>query len=191
MMNFLPFLKRHRGDSMTINLDEERDKTLIEEIIELGGHDLVKCYQCGTCIADCPTGIADEPLSAKRIIHMIKLGLRDRLVEEQTPWMCVTCGGCEERCPRGAEPFEIILAVRRWQCREDETYIPLVLGEIYERGHTQNIVNASELRKSLDLPEVPPTVIDRPEYLERFRKMLRETKVVREYGYIFGIDEEE
>jgi hypothetical protein len=38
---------------------------------------------------------------------------------------------------------------------------------------------------------VPPTVIDRPEYLERFRKMLRETKVVREYGYIFGIDEEE
>ncbi|AGK61792.1 Heterodisulfide reductase, subunit C [Archaeoglobus sulfaticallidus PM70-1] len=174
-----------------INLNEERDKNLIQEIVELGGHDLLKCYQCGTCIADCPTGVAAEPLSVKRLIHMIKLGLRDKLLEDETPWMCVTCGGCEERCPREAEPFEIVLAVRRWQCREDETFIPTVLGEIYMRGHTQNIANAANLRKSLDLPELPPTVISKPEWLERFQKMLREMEFVKEYGFMFGIDVEE
>jgi heterodisulfide reductase subunit C len=173
-----------------IKLNEERDKDLIKELIEFGGHDLLKCYQCGTCIADCPTGIAESPLSVKKLIHICKLGLRERLIEDTTPWMCVTCGGCEERCPRGAEPFEIVLAIRRWQCKEDETYIPLVLGEIYERGHTQNLAGVSELRKSLDLPEVPPTVISKPEMLEKFRKVLRNTRIVKEYGYIFGIDEE-
>lgn len=171
---------------MPIRLSEEREAELAKRIAELGGEDLFKCYQCGTCIADCPTGIADEPLSVKRLIHMAKLGLAERLVEDETPWMCVTCTGCEERCPRDARPFEIVLAIRRWQCLEDESYLPQALTEIYERGHTQNVLNP--MRDELELPEIK-TVIANKEMLEKFRKLLRETRVVREHGYMFGIME--
>ncbi len=174
---------------MVIKLSEEGDKNLIRELVELGGEDLLKCYQCGTCIADCPTGISESPLNVKKLIHICKLGLREVLLEDESPWMCVTCGGCEERCPRGAEPFEIILAIRRWQCKEDETYVPLVLGEIYERGHTQNVAGNPELRKELGLPEIP-TVAGNREMLEKFRELLRNTEVVKKYSYIFGINME-
>jgi len=172
---------------MPIRLSEERDPEMLRTLIQLGGEDLLKCYQCGTCIADCPTGIAEEPLSIKRLIYLCKLGLADRLIEDESPWMCVTCAACEERCPRGAEPFEIVLAIRRWQCHEDETYIPLVLGEIYERGHTQNVLGNPELRKELELPEIK-TVAALNDMLEKFREMLRETDVVKKHGYIFGIE---
>ncbi len=161
---------------------EGRDPELIKEIIEFGGYDLLKCYQCGTCIADCPTGLSETPLSAKRLIHIIKLGLREKLLEEETPWMCVTCGGCEERCPREAEPFEIVLAVRRWQCKEDDTYVPLVLGEIFSRGHTQNVLNP--IRKELGLPEIR-TVANNEEALRKFREIIKETNVYKKYSYIF------
>ncbi len=173
---------------MTIRLSEERNRDLIQELVELGGEDLLKCYQCGTCIADCPTGISEEPLSPKKLIYICKLGLAERLIDDESPWKCVTCGACEERCPREAEPFEIILTIRRWQCKEDETYIPLVLEEIYERGHTQNVFNP--MREELELPEIV-TVAAGGELLEKFREMLKETDVVKYHGYIFGIEGEE
>ncbi len=168
-----------------IKLNEMRDPELMKTLIELGGEDLLKCYQCGTCVADCPAGIAEEPLSAKRLIHIVKLGLSDVLIDDETPWMCVTCTACEERCPRGARPFEIVLAIRRWQCLEDETYIPAgALSEIYERGHTQNVLNP--LREELELPEIK-TVAKSKEMLEKLRTILRETDVVKKHGYLFGI----
>jgi len=162
----------------------ERDPDLLKTLVELGGEDLLKCYQCGTCVADCPTGIAEENLSPKRLIHIVKLGLSEVLIDDESPWMCVTCTACEERCPRDAKPFEIILAIRRWQCLEDETYIPGVLAEIYERGHTQNVINP--MREELDLPPIK-TVAANGEMLEKFRELLRETDVVKKHGYIFGI----
>ena len=36
-------------------------------------------------------------------------------------------------------PFEMILAIRQWQCRNDETLIPSAIVEIYKRGYTQAV----------------------------------------------------
>ncbi len=169
-----------------IMLTEQRDKNLINELIELGGKDLLKCYECGTCVADCPANTSEEmPLSVKRLIHICKLGLKEVLIEEETPWMCVTCGACEERCPRRANPFEIVLAIRRWQCKEDETYVPMVLREIFERGHTQNVLRGD--RADFELPEIQ-TVAARKDYLEKFREMLKRTEVVKRYSYMFMVE---
>ena len=171
---------------MAIDLTEA-DRTLVNEIIELGGEDILKCFQCGTCVADCPAATAEIPLRIKKLIHMIHLGLRDELLEEDSVWMCVTCTACEERCPRGVKPFEVCLAIRRWQAKEDPTYIPPALGEIFKTGHTQNVANVPELRKSLGLEEVPPTVAKFPELLKKFQEMLKCSKIVQEYGFMFGV----
>ena len=50
--------------------------------------------------------------------------LEDELLEEESPWLCVSCSACEEMCPMDVKPFEICLAIRRWQSRKDEAYIP-------------------------------------------------------------------
>ncbi len=51
-------------------------------------------------------------------------------------------------------PFEMILAIRQWQCRNDETLMPSAIVEIYKRGYTQAVGVNTELRESLGLPQL-------------------------------------
>jgi ferredoxin len=45
---------------------------------------------------------------------MAQLGMTDRLAENVDPWLCYYCGDCSDTCPRGAEPAETMMALRRW-----------------------------------------------------------------------------
>jgi ferredoxin len=42
------------------------------------------------------------------------MGLEDRLRSSFGPWLCYYCGECTEQCPRGAEPGETMMSLRRW-----------------------------------------------------------------------------
>lgn len=88
--------------------------SIAEEIIELGGEGIRSCYQCGTCTAVCPLS---EYSSAnfRKTIKYIQLGLRNKLLGDVTPWLCYYCGDCQASCPRGANPSELMAAVRRYQ----------------------------------------------------------------------------
>lgn len=81
-------------------------------------------------------------------------------------------------------PFELILAIRQWQCRNDETLIPSAIVEIYKRGYTQAVGVNMELRKSLGLSELP-TITNNEEQLEMFREMLMKTQIVSDNDYMF------
>jgi heterodisulfide reductase subunit C len=114
---------------------------------------------------------------------MAVLGMEEELLDDDTPWICVTCTRCEEMCPQDAKPFEVVLAIRRWQCRQDETRLPQVLPEIYERGYTQP-VEGGEMRKAVGLEKLP-ALSEYPDLLEKFRAMLMEVEIVKANGYMF------
>ena len=147
--------------------------------------DIRKCYNCSTCISGCPAAEAEPPLLIRSLVRKVLLGLEDELLDDETPWSCVSCNNCMEMCPQGVKPFEVGLAIRRWQCREDETYIPPSLPELYEIGHTQSVHKQGKLRKSLGLAEAPPSVVTDSEAIEKFRKMLKETDIVKSAPYMF------
>jgi heterodisulfide reductase subunit C len=147
-------------------------------------NDIRYCYNCGTCISGCPASEAEPPLLIRTLARKVLLGLEDDLLEEDTPWICITCSKCEEMCPMGVKPFELCLAIRRWQCRNDETRIPQSLPELFERGYSQPVEKAKALRKSVGLEELP-TLVRFPELLKKFQSMLRETAIVRENDYMF------
>jgi len=161
------------------------NKNLWKEIMEEDSGDIRHCFNCGTCVSGCPAAEAETPLLIRRLVRMVLLGLEEKLLEDGTPWMCVTCTACEEMCPMGVKPFEVGLAIRRWQTRKDETYIPLSTTEVFETGHTQPVEKVGELRTSLGLPEVPPTIAKFPELLKKFQAMLKETEVVKNNSYMF------
>jgi len=154
---------------------------------EIGDHsgDIRHCFNCGTCISVCPAAEGNPPLLMRRLVRMILLGLEEELLDDETAWACVSCNQCQQVCPQGVKPFEVGLAIRRWQCRQDVTYIPPSLPELFETGHTQPVHKVGELRKSVGLEEKPPSVACSPEALERFRKMLKETEVVQSAPYMF------
>jgi len=165
-----------------IDLDLAK-KELWREVDPSGA--LRSCFACGTCIVGCPASNANPPLLIRSLVRMVVLGLEDDLLNEDTPWSCVTCSRCEELCPMGVNPFELGLAIRRWQCRNDETRIPPGAAEVYKRGYTQPVEKADELRASVGLTIKPTTITERPDLLEKFQSLLMEFEVIRNVDYMF------
>jgi heterodisulfide reductase subunit C2 len=162
------------------------DKGMWKEVFD--SEDLRYCFNCSTCISGCPASNADPPLIIRNIARMAILGLEDELLDEDTPWTCVTCSRCEEMCPMDVKPFELCLAVRRWQSENDETRIPPSIVEIYHRGYTQAVEGNVEQRKALGLPEKLPVLTAYPDLLKKFQEMLMKTPIISDNDYMFKGD---
>jgi len=89
------------------------DPQLLYEIKEYGAVGIEKCFNCGNCTAICPF-TSDEYPFPRNIIRMVQVGQRERLTQKLDPWLCYYCGECSETCPKGAEPGETMMALRRW-----------------------------------------------------------------------------
>ena len=86
---------------------------LIDELEHYGARDVAKCYQCGNCSAACRLS-GDAAVFPRKSMHYLQLGLEKPLRSMLEPWLCYYCGDCSEQCPRGAEPGETMMGLRRW-----------------------------------------------------------------------------
>ncbi|MFP5212535.1 MAG: 4Fe-4S dicluster domain-containing protein [Acidobacteriota bacterium] len=89
------------------------DPNLMEELQHYGMKDATKCYQCGNCTAVCDLSTPENPFPRK-MVRYAQLGLKDKIMESPEPWLCYYCGDCTAKCPRGAEPGETMMAMRRY-----------------------------------------------------------------------------
>lgn len=161
---------------------QESIRDLWKDIYNTG--DLHYCFNCSTCLSGCPASHGDPPLLVRNLARKVILGLEEQLLEDDTPWACISCSKCEEMCPMDVKPFEMILAIRRWQSANDETRVPPAIVEIYIRGYTQAVGVNKELRETLELPELK-TITDNRKQLALFREMLMKTPVVSDNVYMF------
>jgi heterodisulfide reductase subunit D len=76
-----------------------------------GGERVVACYQCGTCSGLCPTAPAMD-YSPRRILHMLRLGLGERVLRSRAIWLCTACYSCTTRCPREIKISDAMLGLR-------------------------------------------------------------------------------
>jgi quinone-modifying oxidoreductase subunit QmoC len=95
----------------------EPDLKFIDEIGQLGGQDLKKCFQCATCAVVCPISPDSKPFPRKEMIAA-SWGLKDKLVGNADIWLCHNCGDCTTLCPRGAKPGEALAAIRSYTISE-------------------------------------------------------------------------
>ena len=86
---------------------------LIDDVKHFGAGDVVKCYQCGNCSAAC-TRSEGEHVFPRKSVRYLQLGLEKPLRSSLEPWLCYYCGECSDQCPRGAEPGETMMSIRRW-----------------------------------------------------------------------------
>lgn len=89
------------------------DPTFLHELKEYGAVGIEKCFNCGNCTAICPLTDDKHPFP-RDMVRFAQMGLRDRVLESTDAWQCYYCGECSQTCPKGAEPAETMMSIRRW-----------------------------------------------------------------------------
>jgi len=123
-----------------------------------GGEKLMRCFQCGTCTSDCPIARFSDTYRPRQIIRMTQLGLKDRVLNSDTLWLCASCFTCTDRCPQDVEVASVIRVLRNLAA--ERGHIPQVFKEqcssILESGYAYKIPELRlKKRESLGLPPLP------------------------------------
>ena len=85
--------------------------SFIDEVCSIpGGEAIRSCIQCGMCTGSCPTANKWD-YSPRRVIAMVRAGLRDELLSSNSMWFCASCYTCTVRCPRDIKPADIMHAL--------------------------------------------------------------------------------
>ncbi len=93
------------------------DMEFAQELAEVGGDSVKKCYQCATCSVACPVAPANSPYPRKEMVWA-SWGMKEKLKGDIDLWLCHNCGNCSDLCPRGARPADVMSAARNMVYRE-------------------------------------------------------------------------
>ena len=146
----------------------------ISELSAAGGDGAKMCFQCGTCTAGCPSGRRTS-YRVRKLVRMAQLDMKDEIINSEELWMCSTCYTCVERCPRRVPIVDVVIALRNMAVAEGHIKAPhkKTATNLYTMGHSVPINDeVKNMRKSLGLPEVPPTVLANQKAYEDLKVIL-------------------
>ncbi|OIO63695.1 hypothetical protein AUJ69_00605 [Candidatus Woesearchaeota archaeon CG1_02_47_18] len=127
-------------------------KQILEEIPEIK-----KCFQCGSCTSGCLAAKYLGAFSPREKI--IRAATGDKQVLSSELWKCASCNNCNERCPQGVNPFEVLLKLKNIAIRMGLAPEELVskAREVIEQGYIVELNKmVQENRTELGLPELEP-----------------------------------
>jgi heterodisulfide reductase subunit C len=82
-----------------------------DDVEALSGQNVNLCYQCSKCSSGCP--LADKmDLKPAQVMHSIRLGRADSVLNSQAIWLCLGCETCTARCPQQVQPAAVMSAAR-------------------------------------------------------------------------------
>jgi len=152
---------------------KEPNPEFTRKVVEAGGKTVNLCFQCGTCTGSCPSG-RQTAFRVRKVVRRAQLGFEEDVLPSDDLWLCTTCYTCYERCPRGVEIVDIIMALRNMAVRKGYMAEPhrKVAELISKTGHLVSLRDEDKaLRKKLGLLETPPTVFSDPKALEEVKKI--------------------
>ena len=87
-----------------------RDREFSRKITAEVGN-LARCYQCSMCSDGCPVAYAMD-YHPNQIIQLVRLGQKDRVLQSNAIWFCVSCDTCATRCPNQIEIVRLMDVLR-------------------------------------------------------------------------------
>jgi heterodisulfide reductase subunit C len=151
---------------------KHEDLSLLQEVSMRtpGDPRLEMCIQCGTCGGSCPSASAMDH-TPRAIFAMLRAGMRDEVMQSNTPWMCVSCYYCTVRCPQEIHITDVMYTLKNMALTSGEmkettasdfsrTFIRYVetFGRSFEIG-LAGIHSLTHLRLAARLPKMAPMAI--------------------------------
>ena len=93
------------------------DFSFLREVEGASGEKISPCYQCRKCSSGCPVTFAMDYLPDV-ILRMVQLGLKDRVLNSSTIWICASCETCTTRCPNEIDIAGVMDTLRRMALSE-------------------------------------------------------------------------
>lgn len=149
--------RKHEESATDAFLAIDYQNSFSDDIKRRSGQNVNLCFQCKKCAAGCP--VMDEmDLTPSQVIHAIRLGARDLVLDSKTIWICASCETCSTRCPQEVDIARVMDACRILAKREGHTSkvpeVPAfhksvlenirIFGRLYELG----MIGALKLRTS-------------------------------------------
>ena len=88
-----------------------------QQVKQLSGVKLDRCYQCLTCTLGCPVAFAMD-YHPDQIIRMVQLGLKKQVLSSSTIWICAGCATCVSRCPNEVDILRVMDTLREIALQE-------------------------------------------------------------------------
>jgi heterodisulfide reductase subunit C len=154
------------------------NSAISNKFVDAGLEVIRACINCGTCSGSCPSG-RRTALRTRSLIRRALMGDKS-VLSDINLWFCSTCYTCYERCPRAIPITDIIIKLRNIAVEQgdilDSHYD--LCESFYETGHGVPVKGVDhqkwrELRESLGLPSLPPTVHSFPKELEECQKLMK------------------
>ena len=123
-----------------------RDQAFSRKIKAESNANLERCYQCSACSDGCPVAYAMDYLP-NQIIHMVQLGLKEKVLQSTAIWLCASCETCATRCPNEIDIVRLMDVLRTESVNEkfksavDEIpqFHKAFLKEIQKRGRIHEL----------------------------------------------------
>jgi ferredoxin len=91
-------------------------KSRVMALLPEGGN-LNACLTCGACAAGCPaTGLED--MDPRKLLRMAALGMDEKLMASDWPWMCTMCQRCIYVCPMKIDIPQLVFHLRQTRPRD-------------------------------------------------------------------------
>jgi heterodisulfide reductase subunit C len=108
------------------------------------------CYQCGACVADCPSHNYSDDFNPRLILLKAILGFEDELIRPDSEiWNCTNCYTCSERCPQDVRPVDVIIALKNLAGRMGTApeSVGKISASVLSTGITTKVTSLTEKRR--------------------------------------------
>lgn len=135
------------------------------KVQSLTGQNINLCYQCKKCASGCPI-VFEMDYTPSQIIHAVRLGLKELVLNSKTIWLCASCETCTARCPQDVDIAKVMDAARIIARKEkfkpavkeiaafNKSFLQTlrIFGRLFEAGFSILLkLRTKEFKKDLDL----------------------------------------
>ncbi len=95
-----------------LKTDTLLDHGFLAKVERRSGTPVSACFHCLKCTNGCPISYAMD-IVPNRLMHMIQLGLRERVLSSSIIWICASCETCTTRCPNDIDVARVMDSLRQ------------------------------------------------------------------------------